>query len=179
MVVNEHATLNSSKGVIYLDDLRDMSEAEILEGLKSQKVTQVYKIKKNFKGELVNTALCILTFKSSSTPQSIKVGFHQHVHVDQYIPNPMKCANCFKYGHTKKFCKSERVCVHCSQLFHEGPCNSKNQCVNCNDEHNNLSRDCNRFKVEKDIQKIMTVDKIPIGEARKKLKSRNHISNIR
>lgn len=46
VVVNEHATFNTSKGVIYLDDLRDMLEPEILEGLKSQMVTDVYKIKK-------------------------------------------------------------------------------------------------------------------------------------
>lgn len=34
VVVNEHATINTSKGVIYLDDLRDMLEPEICIKLK-------------------------------------------------------------------------------------------------------------------------------------------------
>lgn len=169
--VAEHATLNHCKGVIYCDDLRDLPEDEILEGLQSQKVTEVYKIKRKDKtsGQMVNTALCIITFKSSSIPNTMNVGFHR-VHVDQYIPNPMKCLKCFKFGHTKKKCEADPLCSNCSQNAHEGVCNSSPKCINCNGEHSNLSRDCNRYKIEKAIQGIMTVDKISNGEARKKYK---------
>lgn len=126
VVTNEHASLNTSKGVIYLDDLRDLSETEILDGLKHYKVTDVYKIKKNINGELVNTALCILTFKSSSISDTIKVGFH-HVVVDQYILNPMKCLNCFKYGNTKQYCRF----VFSMTSFKWPPRNTRSACNVC------------------------------------------------
>ena len=41
-----HPTLNVNKGVIFSPLLKDLSESEILEGLKQQKVVQIYKMKR-------------------------------------------------------------------------------------------------------------------------------------
>lgn len=166
--IEEHKTLNHSKGIIYCYDLKFLSEEEIKEGLQSQKVTEVKKMKKKKNGELVDTGLCIITFKLPSIPEAIKVGFH-HVLVNHYIPNPLRCLNCFKYGHPKKYCDSERVCALCSQTYHEGDCSTGNKCVNCSESHTNWNKECSKYKMESEIQKIVVMDKISNFEARKKL----------
>lgn len=170
--VTEHKSLNECKGTIYCYDLKFIPDAEILAELASQKVTEVRKIKKKVNGELQDTALLVITFKSSTLPRVLDVGIHSCL-VRQYIPSPLHCLNCFKYGHPKKYCRSERVCALCSEPFHEGDCKISNKCVNCkepNNNHNNWSKDCARFKSEQEIQKISVTDRISNSEARKKFK---------
>lgn len=171
--IEEHKSLNECKGLIYCYDLKFLAEEEILEGLSSQRVTEVRKIKKKVNGEYIDTALVVITFKLSSLPESIKVGFH-HVPVKLYIPNPLRCLNCFKFGHPKKYCKSERVCALCSELFHENEeCKTGTKCVNCKpptNGHNNFNKDCERYKLEYEIQKIAITDKVSNFDARKKYK---------
>lgn len=48
--VEEHKTLNVCKGIVYCDDLKYMDEADILNELSPQKVTEVRKIKKKVNG---------------------------------------------------------------------------------------------------------------------------------
>jgi len=43
--VTEHETLNFSKGIIYSNELRNIDELDILNELKSQKVTNIEKIR--------------------------------------------------------------------------------------------------------------------------------------
>lgn len=167
--VKEHPTLNHSKGLIFCYDLKHLTEEEILDGLKGQKVTEVKKMNKKVNGEWVGTGSVIVTFKASTIPTSLDVGIH-HVQCKQYIPNPMRCLNCFKYGHPKKYCKSNRICALCSKDYHEGECETGNKCTNCDENHSNWSKDCHRFKSEQEIQRIVAVDKISIIEARKKFR---------
>lgn len=54
--------------------------------------------------------------------------------------------------------------------YHEGACQAPNSCVNCNEGHNNWSKECKQYKIEKEIQKIAAVDKLSISDARKRLK---------
>lgn len=167
--VKEHPTLNHSKGLIFCYDLKNLTEEEILDGLKGQRVTEVKKMNKKINGEWVGTGSVIVTFKASTIPTSLDVGFH-HVQCKQYIPSPMRCLNCFKYGHPKKYCKSDRICPLCSKDYHEGECETGNKCTNCDENHSNWSKDCHRFKSEQEIQRIVAVDKISIIEARRKFR---------
>lgn len=100
VIVKEHGFLNETQGMIYCHDAKYLTEEEIKDGLQAQnqKVTNVYKMKRMENGILSPTPLCILTFKSTQLPESIKFGFLR-VNVEMYIPNPMKCKNCFSYGH--------------------------------------------------------------------------------
>lgn len=169
--VIEHANLNTCQGIIYCYDLKYLSEEEILTGLQKQKVITVRKIKRKINEDLVDTALCVLTFKSSHLPTSIDVGFHR-VQVKLFIPNPLRCVNCFKFGHPKKFCNSNRVCALCSETFHDKePCKSGNHCINCEGPHSNSSKECPRYQREYEIQKIRTTSKLSYFEAKKSFES--------
>lgn len=166
--VAEHTQLNSVQGLVYCYDAKFLSEDEIREGLQDEKVIDVQKIKKKVNGVLTNTALCILTFKRSVLPTSIHFGFHE-VLVKQYIPNPLRCLNCFRFGHSRKTCKNDRVCANCSESFHEpNECSTPTKCVNCQGNHNNWNKNCPRYVRESGIQKIKTQEKISYFEAKKK-----------
>lgn len=166
--VTEHATLNTVQGVVYCVDTKFLTEDEILAGLANQKVVKVQKIKKKVGNDLVDTALCIITFKRAILPTSIKFGFY-HCLVKAYIPNPLRCLNCFRYGHTRKHCKRERICSLCSDLFHDTKqCATGSRCINCTGEHTNWNKDCPRFKREVAIQTVKTQEKISYHEAKKK-----------
>lgn len=167
--VKEHGSLNETQGIIYCRDSIFLTEKEIEDGLnaQNQKVSKVYKMKKMQNKVLVDSGLCIITFKSTNLPEYIKFGFLQ-INVDTYIPNPMKCKSCFRFGHTKKKCSANRVCVYCSEFFHEPtPC-SAIKCINCGGPHTNTSKECPVFRREHEIQKIKVLERISHIDAKRK-----------
>jgi len=90
--------MNSKKRVIQCRDLTDTSEEEILENLSAQDITEVRKIRVQRDGCRINTGTIILTFGLPVLPTSVKIGFLR-VKVDAYIPNPLQCFKCQRYGH--------------------------------------------------------------------------------
>ena len=101
--VTEHQSLNSSQGIIREKMLKMESEDNILEYLRPQGVTHVkrFKIKKN--DELINTNTLLLTFNSVVTPKTLKI-FYQIIPVELYVPNPLRCFNCQRFGHHENNC---------------------------------------------------------------------------
>ena len=90
------------------------------------------------------------------------------VKVDTYIPNPLRCFKCQRYGHHKMNCKRELACARCGVVGHEDKeCTSKPHCVNCDGDHGSFSRDCTAWKKEKEIQTIKITRGISFPEARK------------
>jgi hypothetical protein len=178
-----HQQLNSSKGVVYCPEFRFLSEEEILDGLKSQGVTAIQRMKRRKPGEIIGspefTGLAFLTFNKTMPPTEIKVGY-LNVEVKEFIPDPMRCYNCLKFGHTKKFCKGEEICGNCAQKSHidrlkfNEKCKRDTKCANCGDnQHNAFSRDCPAWKFEKEIQIVKHQKKITFFNARKEVEARN------
>jgi len=101
VTASPHCTLNTCKGVIRCRALIDCPKDEILEELKSQGVTDIYNIlTKDDSGNRRNTNTFIITFHSASIPKHIKIGYLR-IPVELYIPNPLRCFNCQKFGHGK------------------------------------------------------------------------------
>lgn len=123
ITVTEHKTLNFTKGAIYCNELRNISESEIQE-LNPQKVIEVRKILKrqpNNKSQdnntLTETGLIIITFSTHNLPESMKSGY-ERMRVRPYIPLPLCCKNCLRFGHPTSICKSSETCQICSQEKH-------------------------------------------------------------
>ena len=167
-----HRSMNSKKGVIRCRDLADTSEEEILDNLSSQGITEVRKIRVQRDGRRINTGTIILTFGLPVLPTSVKIGFLR-VKVDVYIPNPLRCFKCQRYGHHRMACKRELTCAKCGTTGHEDKeCRQKPHCVNCDGDHGSFSRDCPLWKKEKDIQTIKVTQGISFPEARKVVEQR-------
>lgn len=163
-----HTSLNISKGVVYSRELLCCTEEEILNELKSVGVTAVKRIKSRIRGQLQDTASHILTFNTPKLPNYIKAGY-LNLSVRQYIPPPLRCFKCQKFGHTAVKCDQPQICI-CGKPLHEGKsCDSEVLCVNCSGNHTARSRDCPTYKTEVAIQELKVKEKITYPEARKKV----------
>ena len=138
ITVSPYRSLNTCKGVI-----RDCAKDEILEGLKSQGVIDMFNITvKDIFGGRRNTNTFIVTFRLTTIPKHLKVGLLR-MSVSLYIPNPLHCFNCHKYGHGKSSCKGRAVCAKCGQGDHNSDsCINELKCVNCSGSHAAFSKDC-------------------------------------
>ncbi|KAK5649105.1 hypothetical protein RI129_003997 [Pyrocoelia pectoralis] len=147
--VTPHNTLNYSKGVVSCKDLLVCSTEEICSELKSQGVTEVRRIKKKVNGELQDTPNHVLTFNTPKLPAKIKAGYLV-LSVRVYVPAPMRCFRCQKFGHTAQRCESTQMCV-CGKEMHEGKRREDPiECVNCKGNHLAISRSCPIYSVSPD-----------------------------
>lgn len=166
--VTEHKSLNESKGVITCFDLKHASDDEILTELKSQHVIGLKRLKKRVSKELVESDSMLLTFDTLSPSEFLTVGYYERIRVRLYIPRPMQCFNCYRFGHTGKQCKVEAICRNCGELkTYEHKCKQV-ICSNCcSVEHAAWDKICPKFVEEQEIQTIKTKEKLPYSEARK------------
>ena len=108
MIVSIHPTLNSSRGVIRCPELAGMSETDIRDELSEQGVILVKRIRRKEDGQDKDTNALFLTFCNANLPKDIRIGYLR-VKVDPFIPNPLRCFKCQKYGHGAQRCSSAAV----------------------------------------------------------------------
>ncbi|KAL9887271.1 uncharacterized protein ACN2A1_009460 [Glossina fuscipes fuscipes] len=159
-----HEKLNSVRGVIYAPCLKHVPEDEIVRELGIQRVTKAYKLTKlNDDGKTRSpTGRIILTFDRYRLPRTVDVAWHK-CKVELYIPNPMRYKNCQRLGH---------ACANCGHPPHTESC-TRSFCINCNDQHSALDKQCPRFVQMREILKIKTENYCSMGEARRTYRERN------
>ena len=182
VAVKKDEKSNQSLGVIYCRDLKYSTTDEIIEELKRQHVVDIKSSKKRGQdGETYDTGLYFVTFDTRQTPNEIKIGY-EVVDVCQYIPEPMRCFICLKFGHSKKYCKTpenEKKCGNCANDVHTDrekreKCQESPKCVNCGSkEHGSFARFCNVYKMEKEINALRATKKISYGIAKREFMMKN------
>ncbi|XP_041357871.1 uncharacterized protein LOC121374825 [Gigantopelta aegis] len=174
--VSVHKSLNSSKGVIRSRDLEGVSEDEICENLSSQGVSFVKRIRVRRNNELVPTNTFIITFDKPLLPESIKAGY-LNIPVVPFIPNPLRCFKCQKYGHGQNTCRGKMTCARCGQFDHESKtCHIDISCTNCKGNHFAYSRECPRWQLEKRIQQVRVAKRVSFPEARKLVETKSAVA---
>ena len=173
--VSPHVTLNSCKGVVRDKELAAVSEEEIKEHLPF--VTSVRHMTRKQGNKTVTTNTMIMTFDLPKIPSHIYCGYYS-VPVSQYIPSPMRCFKCQKFGHTTMKCNNDVVCVRCSDDHNDQDCSKALKCANCKGDHAANSKDCARWKREYDIQCIKVNQQLSFFEARKKYESLHGHENM-
>ncbi|GFX25599.1 uncharacterized protein TNCV_3124351 [Trichonephila clavipes] len=167
VTVFPHKSLNSCRGVISEPDLLGTSDSEILEGFSGQGVTQVRRITIKKDSTIIPTKHLILTFTSPTLPQTIKAGY-LNCKIRPYIPNPLRCFKCQRFGHSQTACRGQLTCSRCASVGHaSSDCTLEQKCVNCSQPHSADSKLCPKWKIEKEIQTIKTNRNISYIEARK------------
>ena len=169
--VSEHNSLNSSKGIIRDRMLKGESEDSIVEYLRPQGVTgcKRFKIKKD--GKTVETNTLLWTFNRVNVPKSLKI-FYRVVPVDVYVPNPLRCFNCQRFGHLENNCSEDpgSVCENCGADGHAhqtNQCKNPTKCINCGKDHSPKSNICEVWLKEKEIMKLKVTHNISYLEAKK------------
>ena len=170
-----HLSLNSSKGVVRSSELSLCTLDEIKTYLKPQGVSDVKRISIKRNDEIINTNTYIFTFNKSQLPKEIKVGYSL-IKINPYIPNPLRCYNCQKFGHHETKCIKSAVCKKCGESGSdhiELTCSNPIKCANCQSDHPADSRNCLVWKREKEINTIKYTRNISFPEARKIVQSQN------
>ena len=71
---------------------------------------------------------------------------------------------------------SQAICVSCGEKAHSPPCQSSPHCINCDGPHGLNSRDCPKFQMEREIQKIRATDKVSFPEVRHHYQAQHPVS---
>ncbi|GFV46230.1 uncharacterized protein TNCV_5037181 [Trichonephila clavipes] len=153
--------------VISDPDLLTTPEAEILDGFSDQGIIQVRRITIKKDSAVIPTKHVILTFSSPTLPQTIKAGY-LNCKIRPYIPNPLRCFKCQRFGHSQTSCRGQLTCSRCASVGHASTdCLLELKCINCSQAHSADSKLCPKWRTEKEIQVIKTNKNISYPEARK------------
>ncbi|GFV05240.1 RNA-directed DNA polymerase from mobile element jockey [Trichonephila clavipes] len=167
VTISPHKTLNSCRGIISESDRLSTPDEEILEGFSSQGVIQVRRITIKKDSTRIPTKHLILTFNSLILPTNIKAGY-LNCRIRPYIPNPLCCVKCQRFGHSQTSCRGQLTCSRCTSVGHASTdCSLEPKCINCLQPHPSDSKICPKWKIEKQIQEIKTTKNISYPEARK------------
>lgn len=97
-------------------------------------------------------------------PSNIKVGLYQ-MKFEMFIPNPLRCFKCQRFGHGQNTCKGSETYFKCGKERHDGQsCQKHLRCKNCKGDHIASSKQCPMG--EKEIQKVKIEKRITYPEAR-------------
>ena len=168
VTVSLHPSRNSTKGTIFAPEMRFMSEVEILEGLKVEGVSHVRRLTTFRDGQRRDTSLLVLTFETTNLPDTVLAGYIRYS-VRVFVPNPLRCFNCQKFGHSSKFCKQAARCPKCGEAPHEGsPCSAPVKCLSCDaSDHTTNSTQCPVWKREKEICSVKVTSGVSYQQARR------------
>ncbi|GBO08445.1 hypothetical protein AVEN_220337-1 [Araneus ventricosus] len=159
------------ESVITCGSLLNFTNEEITQELTGQGVKDVRRINIRRDGELLPTKHFILTFNTPRLPEYIKAGYVL-CSVRPYIPNPLRCFKCQRFGHSKINCRWTLICARCAVAGHESTgCTAVEKCVNCQGNHTSFSRSCPKWELEKEIVTTKFKNNISFPEARRLVKA--------
>ena len=98
--------------------------------------------------------------------EKIEIGYTMEK-VEQYIPNPLRCYKCQKYGHHENNCRGREVCRKCGQQdpdHHSDRYDLPYKYANCGGDHPVYARSCDSWKLEKEIMGVKHKNNIPYNK---------------
>ncbi|GBM04792.1 hypothetical protein AVEN_20227-1 [Araneus ventricosus] len=135
--------------------------------LCTQEVIHVRRITIRWDGKLLDTKRLILTFNFPKSPESIKAGYIK-LSAKPFIPNPLICFKCQRFGHSNATCRGTLSCALCAVAGHDSTnCEATDQCVNCKRKHASFSLSCPKWKFEKEMTTTKVKQDILFSEARR------------
>ena len=114
------------------------------------------------------TPSVIIAFEET-LPERVKIGFFAFK-VDQYIPKPIRCTKCQRFGHKAKDCKKEETCPRCAGPHAYEHCTMEVnalKCINCGGPHSAAYKGCEKFKSVTAALKSTVVEGISYRDALK------------
>ena len=164
-----HEKLDTFKGVIRSRELALATENEITSALGKQRVTNIRRISIRKDEQRIQANIYILTFNKHRIPNEMKIGYCLK-RVEQYIPAPLKCFKCQKYGHHREACRGRQTCAKCGEKdpdYMEEDCLKEITCANCRQDHPVYARSCVVYKKEKEIIEVKHKRNVSFLEARR------------
>jgi hypothetical protein len=131
------------RGVIRLPT--SLTTDEILPEL-GDVVKSVRRITRRQNGENVPTPVVVLDFPPGTELPSRVVLYHTVYRVKPYIPRPVACNNCQRFGHVAEHCRQDIRCPHCAGPHGHDECQTAvRKCANCGSAHSARFRGCQKY----------------------------------
>ena len=110
-----------------------------------------------------------MTYNEPQIPKVVKIGYCLE-RVEQYIPAPLGCFKCQKFGHLKDACRGRETCAKCEEKEpnrKEEECSKPIRSPNCQQDHPAYTRSCDIYRKEKEIIEVKPKRNVSFLEARK------------
>ena len=116
--------------------------------------------------------LVVLTFNSTSLPEKLNIGWLRK-DVRVFIPNPLRCFKCHRFGHGSSTCRQSARCQRCGENPHDGSeCSAPTRCLSCgSSDHLVSSSQCPVWKEEKAVCELKAKSGLSYPEARRQVKA--------
>ena len=172
--IKKQSSENLKKGIIFgVDPLMD--DIDICEAAGAQTAKR---ITKKIGGEVIATTQVLLSYEHE-LPSHVFLGWSRH-RVAAYIPDPLRCYHCQRYGHKAIHCNGKERCSICSESHPVQKCpqmnknkdEKENKCANCKGNHPASYRGCPNYKEAKVITRTQFTaqTKMTYSQAIKKVK---------
>lgn len=148
----------------------DLSIEDLKKEIKGGKVTVEKRLSTRYQGNVVDSLSVLLQFEGA-IPDKVKIGFLSYP-VREYIPRPLRCFKCQRFGHIAGQCRAKPRCAKCAGEHEYGKCEveAKVKCCNCGGEHSAAYQGCEAQIKEKEVQKYKVQNKVTYAEAIKQVK---------
>ena len=174
VIVEGHDSMNTIKGTVNSTAMSHSTPEQLMGRLSNQGVIKIERMKKWVEGSLVETNRYIITFNRDTLPRVIQVTSYHNEVIDLYIPTPLRCNKCQKFGHLKKWCRKEvEVCANCGQGGHmKKDCFNETKCLNCSGNHAATDKKCPTYIFRAEVVATQTRERIPMSAAEDKVRER-------
>ncbi|XP_060763851.1 uncharacterized protein LOC132872786 isoform X2 [Neoarius graeffei] len=131
---------------------------------------EIVDAKRLTKGKEKTESLSILLHFKDEMPDKIQMGFMCYP-VREYIPPPLRCFKCQRFGHVAAQCKGKLRCAKCGEGHEYGKCgeNAQLKCCNCGGQHSAAYGGCERQKEAKEVQKYKVTYHVSYADALKEI----------
>lgn len=156
----------------------NVSMEELKKNIKGGKVLNVQRLKTTKEGVMRESETVSIEFEGENIPKKVFLGFMSYP-VRMYIPKPMRCFKCQRFGHTAKNCNRQRRCARCGGDHEYGKCGIgiPPKCCSCGGAHNVAYGGCEIMRRETKIQKIRVERRITYADAVKVVRERENNTN--
>lgn len=149
---------------------------EIKTNVSGGKVVEVRRLKMNRNGERSDSFSVMLKFEERVLPDKVYVGYMSYG-VRPFIPPPLRCFKCQKFGHVAAVCKGKQRCGRCAGDHEYGKCEegAALKCCNCGGEHSSAYRGCTVSKRAEEVQKVKIQTGVSFAEAARKIPAQSTV----
>jgi len=148
----------------------DITDEDLLSALSPHKVKSVYRFTKTKDGVKTPTYSVKLSFSTSNLPSTIPLGYRLH-NVSKYVPPPLRCYKCQRFGHVADEWRSSERCTRCGIKYDVDNCEIEKahfKCANCGGNHSAAYGGCPKMKEQAHINSVMVNEGVTRLQAKSK-----------
>ena len=124
------------------------------------KFVKRFRFKSSDSSEMKEFKSVFLQCTTADLPGEEKIGY-LFFRVKQYVPRPLRCFKCNRYGHVASHCRGKLRCSICGGKHKYSDCSAAApKCPNCGGGHSAIDKVCPRYKRETEILKLNTKAKL-------------------